>query len=287
MTYHKLDFKTPSPLQLGLYIQCLANSFKSTRTIKNYISGAKTFLEAIHQPVHNFSAPLVTTTLRGVVKLSTHIPAQAPPISVETVKLLSVALSRIGPQGVHAKALLLLMYASFLRQSNLLTPAGFVVAGPHTLKRRDITLEGDTLWLKVLSSKTIRTPSDAVRIPVHRAPGPHCPVAAWCTYIRLCPAPPDAPAFVDASARPYRPDAITRLLRAGLRAAGDPDAHRFTLHSLRRSGTYEAARCGVPRGDLMLHGTWKSSAIDAYVPADTLTETSYAIQKSLASSKRN
>ena len=79
MRVYNFDPYNPSVISLLLYLQVLANSFENITTIKNYLSGAKTHVTKLGGDVSNFSNPQLGTMIKGITKLSTHVPRQAPP----------------------------------------------------------------------------------------------------------------------------------------------------------------------------------------------------------------
>ena len=256
----------PTITNLLLYTQCLANSFKSVVSVKNYISGAKAYLLQRSGDLTSFASPMLANLLKGITKLSTHIPRQAPPIDIATLKQICDVFTAPGSEALPAKAVVLITYATLLRQSNTLTPAEYSDGGPHTLRRHHLTVSGRTLWVEVASTKTVYKPQDRVVIPVLLTGGKYCPVLTWREYCARYPASPEAPAFVYRDGSPVRATHVTSLMRAALTALTHPAAQSVTLHSLRRASAQHLAESGVPMEEIMELGTWKSSAVHAYVP---------------------
>ena len=272
-----LDPYNPTIIHLLLYIQLLANSFKSVATVKNYVSGAKTFLTQHGVPTAVFNSPLINALFRGITRLSNHIPQPAMPIDINSIKRICDLLVALGRDAIIARAAILVGFATFLRQSNLLPVATPPYCGPHTVRRRDIYEEGGFLWVVVNSSKTIYDPTARVQIPILPITSPYCPVTAWRQMLDLCYLDPEAPAFMLAPDRPLTPQKLNSYLRATLGVVGFQDAHKVTVHSLRRSGAQECARRGVPQDQLMQHGTWSSMAINNYVPLKLYTKVPHTI----------
>lgn len=273
------DPYNPSKHQLQLYSQFLANSFKSTQSIKNYIAGAKTFLHSRGIPTLNFSDPTMHQTIKGIDNLSTHIPKQAPELLLSEIKLISSHLHNYGPLMSGERACFLIMYSSFIRQSNSLSIRG---TEHHTVLTCDFNIDNNVLWIDICSSKSIRNPRHAVSIPVYPAPGRHCPVEAWTCHINLVPRLPQAPAFLSVSGQPINSHYLLKIIRSVLQSISSPNAMSFTLHSMRRSGSRQAARGGAPVEDVMSHGTWSSSSVFSYVPRRLFSSVPKTISSSLA-----
>ena len=280
MMAYQFDFKQPSVTALLMFIQCLANTYKNTTTVRNYLSGAKSLVTNIAGHTAPFYAPELSNMLKAINRISTHVPVQAPELPLSCIKSVYDVLAVNSLHSQTARAAILMGYASFLRQSNLL-PSASLLHG-HCLRRSDVEDAGDTLWLHIRSTKTLRDPRCSVSIPVLQVASPYCPVAAWRAYITRVPLRPDAPAFMLNKATPLTPARLLAYLRPALAAIDYPAPHLVTVHSLRRSGARQSARMGAPEADVMTHGTWSSAAVRAYVPKRLYSAVPEAIKKCLA-----
>ena len=262
------------------YIQLLGNSFKSLTSVKNYLSGAKTFIRTSGGTTHVFASPAITDLLRGLNRLSTHTTLQAPPVSTSQLRGLFDVLWTIGPEARIARAAILFAYVTFLRQSNfVLTPT----ASAHLLSRGDIRPVAYGLAVHVGSTKTLH-PGSGVIIPIHRVPNSrYCPVAAVIAARSAVPAPLSAPLFLTSKGRPLTAYGLTGIMRSGLAAAGHPSPGLITLHSLRRSGAQAAALAGEGQDQLMTHGTWTGPSLYTYVPRPLFTSVPWTMSDILGS----
>ena len=267
----------PTLIQLLLYIQFLANSFKAITTVKNYLSGAKTYI--LHQggSVAHFQSPIITNLFKGLARLSTHVPAQAPPLSISDIKSVCDNLARLDDQAQVARTAILKGFATFLRQSNLLYTAGYGAC--HCMTRRDIQLIEGRLWITVNSSKTISDRGRRVAIPIYPAHTRYCPVKSWSDYVSRMPLPMNFPAFMLSPTIPLTPNRLTAYLRAALSALFHPLTDKVTVHSLRRSGARAVASAGATEEEMMIHGTWTSSAVTTYVPKKLYTKVTQVMAK--------
>ena len=219
----------------------MANSFKSVASIKNYLSGAKTFLSQAGGDATPFQSPYLQNMLRGVARISLHVPQQAPPIPLPMFKAMCDLLQAIGGEASIARTALLIGYATLLRQSNLL-PSLSPASPMHTIIREDVLDEGTVLWVTINSSKTITSRQARVSIPVPFTGSRYCPVTAWRHYTNALPLPPSAPAFMLEQSKPLTAYRLNSYMRATLAALNFPLAQKTTVHSLRRSGAQECAR---------------------------------------------
>ena len=268
MLAYGFNYLAPTVSSSLLYIQCLVNSFKTITSVRNYISGARTYITMAGGDSAAFSSHLVNNLLRGAARLSTHVPRPAPALPRPALLRLCAGLRCLGGDGRVAMAAVLFGVATFLRQSNYL-PTTLGREGPHLVRRRDVHRRGDSLMVIVHSTKTRTRGVAPVSLLICPAPGsPFCPVAACSWAWREVPAGPGSPLFLlPSSGRPLRSSGLAALMRATLAATGPGPAPEVTVHSLRRTGALLASAGGAPDADVMAHGTWTSGAYRAYVPA--------------------
>ena len=270
MVAHNRPPYNPSVLDVLLYTQCLANSLKSPASIRNYISGAKTFLQHQGASVAPFSSPLLINLFKDITKLSAHVPAPAPAIDLPRLKHMCDLLAVMDSDAATARTAILLGFTTLLRQSNLLPATAR--GQDHCIRRRDCVLEDGTLWVTINSSKTIYDPIKRVVIPILPFNSKYCPVDAWLRYIHRVPLDLEAPAIMLSQTVPLTAQKLNAYMRVILASLGLPAADKVTVHSLRRSGAQAAAANGATRDQLMIHGTWATSAINSYVPQRLYTD---------------
>ena len=177
----------PTQVAALIYIQWLANSLKDVRSVRNYVSGAKTFIVGAGGTSDALTSPMTCIFLKGVARRATHIPAPAPPIPRRLLLDMCDVMQGAGPDGKIARAAVLFGIASLLGQSNFL-PQSLAGHGPHLVKRGDISADGVGFRINVASSKTISTPGDGVVLAVRPAPGSrYCPVDACRRAWRMVP----------------------------------------------------------------------------------------------------
>lgn len=249
-----------------MYVQFLANTYKAMSTVKNYVSGARSWINHHKGDDSGFASSYVSSVIKYNMKKSTHVPSRAPPLTVNQLRLVCNFFDANTDIPPVFKAALLLGYACFLRSSNLLSPTVTEWGGPHTLSVSDITLVNNGLLVAIRSSKTIRY-GRTVILNVFALPrNPCCPVAAWCKYLRICKPPLTGPAFMINAVTPLTPRPLVNLVRLALQAAGDPLYNNFSLHSLRRGAAQAAQQAGANRLSLKSHGTWATdTALDTYL----------------------
>ena len=249
-----------------MYVQHLANIHKNVRSVKNYVSGAKSFVRNANGNITPFDSYVLVNLIKGVARLSFHVPSRPPTLSPLDVCTCADDLAALGPGGVVARAALLFGVATFLRQSNFV--AGPASTAGHLLTRGDLQFHPGGLHVTVRSTKTIWDARDAVVIPVAAAPrSPYCPVMACRHALRLAPAPMTAPVFLwPGTLTPVHASQLLNMLRTVLRRRAHPAWAKITIHSLRHDGATMALGCGATLPEIMDHGTWRSRAVCGYLP---------------------
>lgn len=264
MLAYDLDVLKPEPTDIIMYVQLLQNSNKTIGTIKNYVSGARTFLLERGCPGEAFLHHTVTTFIKGLARKSSHVPRQAVPIPVRTLLDACRHLRAISTEGEILAACVLLSFSTLLRQCHLVyTPHGHM----HMLRRRDVALRGRSMYIHVRSSKTTGRHHLTV-IPVHPAEEAQaCPVRACRAAMALVPGTPDSPLFLDPrTGRALSASRANALFRLALGAAGFGGAQLASLHSLRRTGAQVCAKAGLHIDKVKDHGLWRSGGVRAYLP---------------------
>ena len=86
MALYKLPHFAPTVNAILMFTQFLANSHKNVVTVKNYLSGAKTFVRNAGGDLSAFDSYHVTNLLKGVARLSSHVSSSPPSLSVTEVR---------------------------------------------------------------------------------------------------------------------------------------------------------------------------------------------------------
>ena len=268
---------SPMLLQILLYIQCLGNSFKSVRSVRNYVSGARIYLEERSHDITCFNHRLVLNLLNGLERLSLHVPVSAPTLPISVIKQVVDILKSLSLEGIIAANAILFGTATFLRQSNFLYTR-LEEYNHHMVRRKDLSISNGTLWVTVHSTKTIHR-TKPVAIAIHSIPGSnYCPVQGVLQSIKMVPANDHHAIFLfphDLSPIPaYH---VTRLLRVALTILNHPSAPTATVHSTRHSGAAGCASAGADEQDIRVHGTWRGAASRVYAPKRLYTKTSHIV----------
>lgn len=273
----------PSIIDVLMFIQFLKNSFASHVSVKNYVSGARTWVAHHKGCCNSFDTPEVKQMFAAVDAVSDHVVTPAYPLSASDIKIVCDYIETQSGIPLCVKPCILIGYTCFLRACNLLSPSTQIWTGKHTLLTSDVIPNQDGLLILLRSSKTFTSKNSRV---VHVRPvqvKKYCPVFAWHQYKSQVNPCPIGLAFMVNDYTPLISRNVVDVLNAALRPVLPSEA-KVSMHSLRRGGTQTATRAGASNKDLMLHGTRRSSkGLKYYLPnpkndvpniiADTLAST--------------
>lgn len=279
---YNFDYLNPSVTNATMFTQYLANSFTSPLSIKNYISGAKSWITFHQGQAQAFTAAPVLEMLRRFTTDSAHVPLPALPITETELNIISSFID-VNPALPRAiKPCVLISFSCMFRASNVLSPSMSVWGGAHTLKAADIVINDSGLLITIKSTKTTGRnnvrhiqlrPFDMVGI---------CPVRAWIDYVISTSPPFWGPAFILDNGRPLTAGPVVSAIRNALDQAGYPNVNRYSMHSFRRGSVQVAQRLGVSRDDIMAHGLWRSDAGVNHYLQTVSTSVSQAFARQLA-----
>lgn len=244
-----------------MFVQFLANTYKAPNTIKNYLSGARHWVNYHGGNDISFSTPEVRAVLNYNINNSNHVPSQAPPLEPSHIASICRFIDSMNtciPLAI--KPAILIGYLCFLRASNLLSLSTSQWAGPHTISASDVIRSAQGLIICIRSSKTRK---NCKPVYLNVFPVPHtdlCPVNAWNVYLNTVKPAPHGPAFMLDPVTPLTPRVLVAIIRLALQSAGYKDSHKISMHSLRRGAAQAAQTGGASRQALKDHGTWVTDA---------------------------
>lgn len=259
-TCYKFDYLNPSPLNATMFIQYLANSFTSPASIKNVLSGARTWINNHMGSPLAFDSPPAQELLRKLSATSEHVPTPALPISEIELDTI-VRFLRLNP--TYPRAVLpcvLMSFVCMFRASNVTSPSLNSWGGPHTLRVCDISYNDSSLWITIRSTKTSSAAKPHL-MQVYPARAHHlCPVRSWISYVEAVKPNSMGPAFINDIGQPLTTGPVVSAIRTALSYAGYSDISRYSMHSFRRGAVQLAQRLGASNKDIMNHGLWKSES---------------------------
>lgn len=265
MLLYGFNYMSLTPTHLGVYYQFLGNYFAAPGTVKNHISGVKSWLLLHNGSTQGFDSPTLPLVIKSNTEKSGHIPAPAPPITAKDIRTICLYIDQ-NPQHPAIKSAILLAYATFMRVSNVLSPSINSAGGRHTLKVNDVIHTQQGLQVVIRSTKTRRHGVPHI-IQVFTSTDPIvCPVRAWNRYLTAIQPCPIGPAFMLDPSTPLTSPPVVGVMRKALASTSTSKTRPVSFHSLRRGGAQSAAASGASLQQLMYHGTWTSkNGLRAYI----------------------
>ena len=250
---------------LSLYAQFLSRSFKSTQSIKNYLSGVKTMHLLLGYSTDHINEFLINLGLKGIARSHPHLVKQARAITPEILLKLFSYLDVQDPFDATIWCLFLFAFFLFARKSNLVPNSKKEFKSGKFLRREDVYFQDDILLVIMRWSKTNQFGQRVLKIPLLRIPGSVlCPVTAYLQMCKLIRAKSDDPLFV----LPHKKVVTYKIFQVVLKDLISKiglDAQEFSSHSFRRGGTTFAFQSRVPTDLIKLHGDWKSDCYQKYL----------------------
>lgn len=78
---YDVDYLSPSRLDVAMYLKYLANMHKAPTTVKNYLSGARHWVNFHRGSDLPFASSEVASVTKSIVDNTKHVPSQAYPLS--------------------------------------------------------------------------------------------------------------------------------------------------------------------------------------------------------------
>ena len=267
----------PTPEDICLYVEFLAQRFKSPQSVKNYLSVIAMYHKQHDVQCTALSSYKVHLMVRSIERTMDHIPNQREPITIPILHRLCQLTLHYGLWGTVLRCAFLIMFFAFLRQSNVAPRSKADYDATRHTRRTDVTLTPSGLVIAIKWTKTLQKRGRPVKIPLPRIPGSSlCPTQAFSTMRRLIPtSQPNTPLLVMNNNKGRLVLVTTHHLQQGLSkliTALGLQPSMYTLHSFRRGGATLAYQSGIPLDLIKGHGTWDSDAVWEYLRSPTGTQ---------------
>ena len=253
------------------YACFLAEHFKSSGSVRNYLSGIKTWTVLLKFDVEEFYSPTLKMTLLGVEKLNTYIPKIRLPLEPAHLYSIYKVLDLSSIQNTVFWALLLIGFYGMLRKSQFANNSRNTFNPKEQLTRGDFqfTHEGLIHVINIQWSKTRQKHNKIHQIPLKRIEDcVLCPVLAYSRMVKLIPALPQEPAFGLPSTKKdicaFSKSDIDKMIKDVL-AQCHLDTDQYSFHSLRRGGGTCASAAGCSDNEICTIGNWTSSCYRGYI----------------------
>jgi hypothetical protein len=266
----KLRDVNPSVDVICLFVEYLAQRFRSPQSVRNYVSGVRLlhkYLGITCPSLYSFELDLM---LRALDITLVHVPNQRLPLTPGILQQLCQICDGLGTLGRVVKCALLFGFFGLLRQSNLAPSLAHLFDPRRHTCRGDVLFHHPGIVIILKGSKTAQTGGQPHLIPLPAiSNSPLCPVATYQAMLQVAPTrhPNDALLFTLSPAGQARLLTIPQL-RQSFNIMMDTlgyHAPDFSLHSLRRGGASAAYQAGVDYTLIQRHGAWKSDAFWNYI----------------------
>lgn len=255
---YQVDFLNPSMIHACMYAQYLANAFKTVSSVKNYLSGARTWIYEHGGYPQAFNTSQVEAMVKSIAKRSAHIVKRAFPLTVQHLSVICTYLDCSVTIPLGIKAAILLGYSCYLCASNLFMPGFSLFNYTHTLLAKHVIISPSGLKVIIVSTKSRSRP---IVLNVNYANDRViCSVSAWVRYANSFPLDPNGPAFMLNRVSPLTSHVVVKFMREALRNYPHVDVNSISMHSLRRGAAQSADNAGVPLSSIMQRGGWKSKS---------------------------
>lgn len=258
--HYGVDPLAPTPTDLCMYLQFLKNSFSAPTSVKNYLSGAKTWILEHGGLTTSFASFEYGQMIAGLTKRSSHVPARAAPLNWAHIRMIALFCDETPSVPAAAKPCVLIGFYTFLRSGNLLSPTMSSWGGPHTITPLDLKVSDAGLQVTIRSTKTKSSPTPVSTILPWQEDPLLCPVSAWLKYQHRVKPWILGPAFLCDSGLPLTSRHLVGFMRLALRGCKDIDPANVSMHSLRRGAVQTAVASGTELSNIKQMGMWTSDS---------------------------
>lgn len=250
---------------LSLYAQFLSRTFKSTQSIKNYISGVKTMHYLLGFSTEHINEFLLNLGIKGIARLNPYCTKQAKPITPAILLHMSKHMNYSNPKDLVYWCLFLFAFFLFARKSNLVPTTKDDLKKEKFLLKQDVEEDIDMIIVSFRYSKTIQFGERILRTPLLKIPGSKlCPVKAFHDMSNIIRTKAGDPLFsLPNNKCIWYKDFQSKLKKLIECISLNPD--EYSTHSFRRGGASHAFQSDVPAELIQLQGDWRSDAYKKYL----------------------
>ena len=232
--YFGLSYLPSTTENLCLYAQFLSRTFKSTQSIKNYISGIKTMHYLLGYTTDAINDFLINLSVRGISRLNPDCVKQAQAITPDMLlQIVSVLDFSNAYDNVYW---CLFLFAFFLFARKSVPSSKKDLKDKKFMLRKDIQIGEDVLIVSMRWSKTIQFGERVLKTPLVTIPDSVlCPVKAFKIMCSKVKAKPEDPLFTLPEKKCITYQSFQKKLRELVQKIGlEPES--FSSHSCRRGG---------------------------------------------------
>ena len=250
---------------LCLYAQFLSRTFKSTQSIKNYISGIKTMHYILEYSTGKINDFLLNLSLKGIARLNPYCIRQALPITPDILIQMASFMDLTDSVDEVYWCLFLFAFFLFARKSNLVPTSKADLKNKKNLLRKNVTVHKEFILVSMNWTKTIQFGERILQTPLVKIPGSIlCPISAYNVMCMKVRAKPEDPLFSLPRGKCITYSNFQKRLRELISKLHlNPDS--YSSHSFRRGGSTTSFQAGVPSDLIQFQGDWRSDAYKKYL----------------------
>ena len=262
--YFNLNYLPASTETIQLYAQFLGRTFKSTDSIRNYISGVRTFHNLLGFNTDHINNYLVNLSLKGLARLHPHVVKRAEPITLTILGLIYDSLDFTSADNTVYWCLFLFAFFLVARKSNLVPTTKEDILAGKFLHVDDLQVFQDFILVTFKWTKTIQLGDRQLVCPLIKMQcGKICPIA-FLNLRKLKIKNSNGALFCTKDGKIITYYKFQKKLRNCLQDIG-LDPKLFSSHSFRRGFATLAFQNKVPPEHIQLLGDWKSDAYKLYL----------------------
>lgn len=162
---------SPTHQEVCAYLEYLAHSTPSPRTIANHISHLRTYFRKAGVSTEQLDAWRVKWAMNALNRDKTYIPRIKTAFPAPLLQQMITLLPEQG-DGIMVKAAVLLMYHAALRQSEVVAQSPRAYNPRYNLSRGDVQIIGDTLRVNITHAKNQQTVYQTKTLTLASSPNP-------------------------------------------------------------------------------------------------------------------
>ncbi|CAG2201509.1 unnamed protein product [Mytilus edulis] len=251
----------------------LSDNFKNSGSVRNYLSGVKTWAVLLNFDTEEFNSPSLRLTLSGIDKLNANVPNIKLPFEPYHLNCMFEVLDMTSVQDAVMWAVIMTSFYAMLRKSQFANNSRTTFNPKEQLTRGDIQITEEGLIIDIQWSKTSQKHKNIHHIPLKRVEDcVLCPLLAYSRMVTMLPALPGEPAFGLSDSKgkicAFSKSDIDKIVHKLLVRCG-MDTSQYSFHSFRRGGATCASAAGCTDSEICTIGNWASSCYKGYIKHST------------------
>lgn len=258
----------PEHNNLCAYIEFLAATTPSPRTISNHISHLRTYLRKAEASTRQADHCRVKWALTAISRDNTYVPRIKSAFPLVTLQRMIRLLPR-SERGNIIRVATLLMYHAALRQSEVLPYSSNTFNPRKHLSRADVHLTPTSVVVFIKFAKNMQSVYQNKSVTLNSSPDSLlCVVSAVAEMLQRTPtlSPQEPFIMFSDSRRPVTVEFVRRNWQRHL-ISQQVDTADLSLHSIRKAAATAAHMEGCDEIQIQQYGGWKSNAHRAYIAA--------------------